>query len=64
MYRSESLREIAVQPDHERDARRPDQPGAHAPEITDGVKRRTERSDPPQRRGNVIGAGLDRLQKS
>ena len=64
MHRSERFREIAIQPDNERDARRPDQPGAHAAEITDGVKARAERSDPPQRRGNVICAGLDRLEKS
>src|SRR5262245_32440286 len=61
MHRSETPWEIAVQPDHERHARRANQPGAHAAEITDGVKRRAERSEPPQRRGNVIGAPLDRL---
>src|SRR5207248_3168322 len=64
MYRSEGFREIAIQPDNEGDASRPDQPSAHAAEITNRVKRRAERSDPPQRRGNVLCASLDRLEKS
>src|SRR5437762_12985288 len=40
MHRSESFREIAIQSDNERDARRHDQPGPHAAETTDGVMRR------------------------